>query len=203
MTEQTIEIGHRRTESRRRQRKREKGQFATHAAIMDTACFLHSQQANNSFVWCIRRKHNNCIIVLDLTLCIRRRVRMYFSGRQNHRKQGRNFLFLAHITHFHALTSLWKPKGWKGEGIMMFWNSLDDQTMSIDRPSISKYESVLNKIQNQTKNRKRSNKVKVRHSVYALSMEEVLLLEALFVSSFFVFTNAGVLLSHLRNHFEK
>jgi len=37
------------------------------------------------------------------------------------------------------------------------------------------------------------SKVKVRHSVYSLSME-VLLLKALFVSSFFVLTNAGVVL---------
>jgi len=116
----TWDIGHRRTESRRRQGKREKGQFATHAAIIDTACFLHSKQVNNSFVWSIRRKHNNCIIVLDLTLCIRKRVRMHFSRRQYHRQKGRNFLFLAHITHFLALTSLWKPKAEKEKELRHF-----------------------------------------------------------------------------------
>lgn len=87
------------------------------------------QQANNGFVGGVRRRHNNCIIVLDLTLCIRKRARMLFSGRGNHRWPGKSFLFLAHITYFHALTFLWKPKGWrKREGKMQFWNSQDNQT---------------------------------------------------------------------------
>jgi len=132
----TWDIGHRETESRRRQWKREKGQFATHAAIIDTACFLHSKQVNNSFVWSIRRKHNNCIIVLDLTLCIRKRVRMHFSRRQYHRQKGRNFLFFGSHNTFYCTDIFMKTQGWKREGITTFWNSLDAQTMSIDRPRI-------------------------------------------------------------------
>lgn len=105
------------------------------------------QQANNSFVWGIGRKHNNCIIVLDLTLCIRRRECISVGEEITDYRAGASyFWFTLDILLWHLYEN---PRTEKREGTM-FWNSLDDPTMSIKTPSISKYESILNKIKNQT-----------------------------------------------------
>ncbi len=101
------------------------------------------QQVNNGFVGGVRRRHNNCIIVLDLTLCIRRRARMHFSGRGNHRWQGKSFLFLAHITYFMHWHFYENSKAEeKGKERCSFEIHKTIRFMSIDRPSISKYESA-------------------------------------------------------------